>query len=163
MTYSQCTCCGNDYEPTVELLSHWEVKICYNCLNWLNSARERQKKSASSGARVTGVEMIFRVSGVAQSVDHYQRLGFETEFHDETYAFASRDECTIHLAHAGAPELPGKGNFYLHVDDAELLASEWRMAGLEVVGTEDYDYGKREGSHVDPDGNMIRFGSPVPG
>ena len=51
---------------------------------------------------------------------------------------------------------------YIHVDDAERLAADWRAAGMEVVGPDDYDYGKREGSHVDPDGNLIRFGSPLP-
>jgi hypothetical protein len=30
-----------------------------------------------------------------------------------------------------------------------------------VTGPQDYDYGKREGSVVDPDGNRIRFGSPL--
>jgi hypothetical protein len=30
-----------------------------------------------------------------------------------------------------------------------------------VIGPEDFDYGKREGSHVDVDGNLIRFGSPL--
>jgi hypothetical protein len=32
---------------------------------------------------------------------------------------------------------------------------------VEVVGPEDFDYGKREGSLVDPDGNVIRFGSTI--
>jgi hypothetical protein len=32
---------------------------------------------------------------------------------------------------------------------------------LEVTGPDDLDYGKREGSHTDPDGNLIRFGSPL--
>jgi hypothetical protein len=26
----------------------------------------------------------------------------------------------------------------------------------------DTDYGIREGGHVDPDGNLLRFGSPLP-
>jgi hypothetical protein len=39
---------------------------------------------------------------------------------------------------------------------------EWRRAGVDVTGPRDYEYGKREGSHVDPDGNVIRFGSPIP-
>ena len=30
---------------------------------------------------------------------------------------------------------------------------------VAVTGPEDQDYGKREGSHLDPDGNKIRFGS----
>jgi uncharacterized glyoxalase superfamily protein PhnB len=33
--------------------------------------------------------------------------------------------------------------------------------GIEVVGPRDEDYGKREGSITDPDGNVIRFGSPI--
>jgi hypothetical protein len=31
----------------------------------------------------------------------------------------------------------------------------------ELVAPFDTDYGLREGSHVDPDGNVIRFGSPI--
>ena len=49
---------------------------------------------------------------------------------------------------------------YIHVDDADDLAADWRKAGMEVVDPENQDYGKREGSHVDPDGNLIRFGGP---
>jgi hypothetical protein len=30
-----------------------------------------------------------------------------------------------------------------------------------VEGPHDEDYGKREGSVTDPDGNVIRFGSPI--
>ena len=57
---------------------------------------------------------------------------------------------------------PFRGYLYLHVTDAVQLAEEWRRAGVDVSGPQDYDYGKREGSHVDPDGNVIRFGSPIP-
>jgi hypothetical protein len=31
---------------------------------------------------------------------------------------------------------------------------------LDVIDPENRDYGKREGQHVDPDGNLIRFGGP---
>ena len=31
---------------------------------------------------------------------------------------------------------------------------------MNVIGPADYDYGKHEGSHRDPDGNLLRFGSP---
>jgi uncharacterized glyoxalase superfamily protein PhnB len=56
---------------------------------------------------------------------------------------------------------PVPSKLYLHCDDADELADAWRKAGLEVPGPEDYDYGKREGTHTDPDGNLIRFGSPI--
>ena len=103
------------------------------------------------------------MADVERSVNHYQRLGFETSHHDETYAFAHRgDNLTIHLTQADGDAGPKVGSLYLHVDDADQLADEWRKAGLGVVGPEDTTYGKREGSHTDPDGNLIRFGSPVP-
>ena len=41
------------------------------------------------------------------------------------------------------------------------VTEEWRQAGIEVVGPLDEDYGKREGSVTDPDGNVIRFGSSI--
>ena len=47
------------------------------------------------------------------------------------------------------------------MDDADQLAAEWRKAGVTVSGPEDFDYGKHEGFHIDPDGNKIRFGSPL--
>jgi len=31
---------------------------------------------------------VFRVLDLERAVDHYQRLGFATEDHDETFAFA---------------------------------------------------------------------------
>ena len=33
--------------------------------------------------------------------------------------------------------------------------------GSKCDGPRDEDYGKREGSVTDPDGNVIRFGSPI--
>jgi uncharacterized glyoxalase superfamily protein PhnB len=59
-------------------------------------------------------------------------------------------------------DLERTGSLYIHCDDANELADEWRKAGLDVTGPKDEEYGKREGSHTDPDGNLIRFGSPTP-
>lgn len=58
-------------------------------------------------------------------------------------------------------ELPGQGDLYLHCQEADRVAEEWRRAGIEVNGPRDEDYGKREGSVTDPDGNVLRFGSPI--
>ena len=68
---------------------------------------------------------------------------------------------TIHFAHVGDSVEAGRSVLYMHVDDADQLAAEWRKAGVAVSGPQDYDYGKREGFHVDPDGNKIRFASPL--
>ena len=112
--------------------------------------------------RVASVEPIFLVSDVALAVAHYERLGFSTSHHDAGYAFAHRDEVTIHLAGPDVdPERVGRGSIYMHVDDADALAGEWRSAGINFVEPRDFEYGKREGSHQDLDGNLIRFGSPL--
>jgi hypothetical protein len=98
--------------------------------------------------RVVSVEPIFVFSHVTRAVAHYEQLGFKTSRHDKGYAFAHRNELTIHLAGPGVdPERVGPGSIYLHVDDVDTLAEEWRGAGIEFVEPEDFEYGKREGSH----------------
>ena len=75
-------------------------------------------------------------------------------------AFAQRQGLNLHLDLTDSPP-PGGGLLYLHVDDADRLAEEWRAAGVEVTEPQDFPWGKHEGSHTDPDGNTIRFGSPL--
>jgi uncharacterized glyoxalase superfamily protein PhnB len=75
-------------------------------------------------------------------------------------AFARWGNLVIHLAHDDHPEAHMTSTIYLHVDDADELAADWREAGMEVIGPENQDYGKLEGQHIDPDGNLIRFGGP---
>ena len=119
-----------------------------------------RRDKSSSVVRVVAVEPIFSVADVPRAVAHYERLGFTTSHHDEGYAFAHRDNLTIHLA--GTDDASATtGAIYMHVDDADALAEEWRAAGVQFVEPADFDYGKREGSHADPDGNVIRFGSPL--
>jgi hypothetical protein len=68
------------------------------------------------------------------------------------------------VIHLGiVPDLPsGPGHSaYLFVDDADGLAEEWRAAGVDAHMPEDTAWGKHEGAHMDLDGNVLRFGSPV--
>jgi len=161
MATSTCSCCAKTGEPTIQLHSHREIQICYDCLNWLNAKRDQQMV-ASGGWQVGGFEPIFVVKDVARSTDHYAKLGFDISHHDETYAFAHRDrDLTIHLTSGESGDVPGGGSLYIHCNNADEVADEWRKAGLDVVGPNDEEYGKREGSHTDPDGNLIRFGSPL--
>lgn len=161
MATTTCSCCGTTGEPTVQLHAHREIQICYDCLNWLNAKRHEQMHS-HGGWQVGGFEPIFVVKDVAKSTDHYAKMGFEISFHDDTYAFAHRDrDLTIHLTLGEPGDVPGGGTLYVHCADADEVANEWRRAGLEVTGPIDEEYGKREGMHTDPDGNHIRFGSPL--
>jgi catechol 2,3-dioxygenase-like lactoylglutathione lyase family enzyme len=110
--------------------------------------------------RIVAVEPIFAVSDIPRAAEHYERLGFKVSYHDEGYAFAQREGLTLHLDLTDSPP-PGGGLLYLHVADADRLTEEWRAAGVEVTEPQDFPWGKHEGTHTDPDGNMIRFGSPL--
>jgi DNA-binding MarR family transcriptional regulator len=105
---------------------------------------------------------IFPVRDMGAALAHYATLGFRT-FADEggeDYGFANRDGLGIHLALE-----PGHdpASTYLYVRDADALFEEWSQPGIggltRPVGP--MPYGLREGSHIDPDGNEIRFGSEV--
>ena len=81
------------------------------------------------------------------------------------YAFATRDRVEIHLGSTPAgsnehAEHHHHSTAYIWVDDADELAAAWQQAGADVHLPEDTAWGQHEGAMVDPDGNVIRFGSP---
>jgi catechol 2,3-dioxygenase-like lactoylglutathione lyase family enzyme len=157
-----CTCCAMSVDWWVRLRSHPELPICHDCLEGLVGQRDGQRQLMAGEWLVTGFEPIFKVADVARSVAWFERAGFEASLHDATYAFAHRDRnLTIHLVQVGDDESAGDGALYIHCHDADRVAEEWRQAGIEVDGPRDEEYGKREGSVSDPDGNLIRFGSPL--
>lgn len=93
---------------------------------------------------------------------HYQRLGFAIRVYEGGgYGFATRDDVEIHLGVVPAGERV-INSAYLFVADADELAAAWRSAGVEVHAPVDTEWGQHEGAVVDPDGNVIRFGSPMP-
>lgn len=144
-------------------LEQWKRRNPDRAAEWKRERADESmvaKDKAGRAVRVVGYEPCFEVADVGRAVSHYQLLDFTISYHDENYAFAHRDNLTIHLAHSEEPPT-GASALYIHVDDADRLAEQWRAAGVNVTGPDDYDYGKREGSHRDPDGNLLRFGSPL--
>jgi DNA-binding MarR family transcriptional regulator len=108
---------------------------------------------------------IFPVRNLAAALEHYAALGFDSLAYDEgdEYGFADRDGQGVHLA-AEPDHDPAHGaSAYLYVRDADALCEEWSRPGVggQTRPVEPTPYKLREGSHVDPDGNLIRFGSPV--
>ena len=113
-------------------------------------------------SRAHRIAPIFPVRDLDASLEHYRRLGFVVRaYQGGGYGFAARDAIELHLGVAsdGAGHV---GSAYLFVDDADALAEEWRAAGVDVHPPQDTDWGMHEGAIVDPDGNVIRFGSPLP-
>jgi Ser/Thr protein kinase RdoA (MazF antagonist) len=125
----------------------------------------------ASGNRFTSFSPVFPVRDVRRALLHYASLGFEVAAYadGDGYGFAERDGVSLHLSldEGHRPEAGHQhvGAAYLYVEDADALYDEWARPGVggltRRVG--DTPYRLREGSHVDPDGNLIRFGSPMPG
>jgi len=110
---------------------------------------------------------IFPVRDLAAELAHYASLGFTSVAYEGAgdYGFANRDGVSLHMVadqdhdhehrHGAAA--------YLYVSDADALYEQWSKPGFaghthRVTST---PYGMREGSHLDPDSNLVRFGSPT--
>ncbi|MGA2665198.1 MAG: MarR family transcriptional regulator [Nitrososphaerales archaeon] len=114
--------------------------------------------------RFVGFSPIFAVRDLQRALEHYRTLGFTVKAYagGDEYGFADRDGVGLHLA-AEKDFDPARdaSEAYLHVADADALWAEWSAPGIDgktrPVGT--MEYGMREGSHSDPDNNLIRFGS----
>jgi uncharacterized glyoxalase superfamily protein PhnB/quinol monooxygenase YgiN len=105
----------------------------------------------------------FPVRDVRSALEYYGRLGFATRLYGSgEYGFATLDDVEIHLGLV-VPEdkVVTPSTAYLFVDDADRLAHAWRVAGADVRTPEDTEWGQHEGVLVDPDGNIVRFGSPI--
>ena len=71
---------------------------------------------------------------------------------------------TLHLARV--PKLDPKTSVsacYLYVDDANALYATWQAAAVKghLTIPKDTTYRLREFTHIDPDGNLLRVGSPL--
>jgi hypothetical protein len=112
---------------------------------------------------VKRIAPVFPVADLAAGFDHYRRLGFSIrEYGGGGYGYATRGDVEIHLA--AVRDLDPKTTTsaaYLWVDDADALADEWQAAGVRVGVPRDTAWGQHEGTHLDPDGNLLRFGSPM--
>ncbi|HXY94384.1 MAG TPA: VOC family protein [Acidimicrobiia bacterium] len=112
--------------------------------------------------RLQRVSPIFPVRDLDASLAHYARLGFTTRAYEGGgYGFAVADEVEIHLGVVTNFEQHGHASAYLFVDDADDVAARWDATGVEVHRPQDTEWGQHEGAVVDPDGNVIRFGSPI--
>lgn len=118
------------------------------------------------------VAPIFPTADLNAMRAHYEALGFTVAVHGGGYGTAARDGIRIHFKHVPdlAPWPAGtegegveRGAAYLGADDAQALHAEWRAAGVGLT-TDLFDpgFGVWEASHTDGDGNLLRFGSPLP-
>jgi predicted enzyme related to lactoylglutathione lyase len=94
---------------------------------------------------------------------HYELLGFAVQVHHGGYATALRGDVKLHF-HLSEPDDAATGGaaVYIAVEDADALHAEWKAAGVTPLDDLwDPGFGVWESAHTDPDGNVLRFGSPV--
>jgi catechol 2,3-dioxygenase-like lactoylglutathione lyase family enzyme len=110
---------------------------------------------------------ILPVSNVEAALRHYGSLGFRTRPYDQgsDYGFVERGRVALHLTYRPTSYYAADGIAvaYLFVEDADQLYARWTGPGIggRTEAPADMPWQMREGVHVDPDGNVIRFGSPL--
>ena len=115
----------------------------------------------------TDIAPIFPVADVRAALDHYRALGFRTAPYEDgdDYGFAELGQVHLHLTYRPSSYYP-EGGFavaYLAVQDADALYAAWSHPGVggSTQQPADMPWRMHEGVHTDPDGNIIRFGSPA--
>ncbi len=103
---------------------------------------------------------------MAAALVRYQTLGFEVAAYSggDFYGYANRGGVSLHLSRVDTVDPKTTlVSVYLYVGDADALHAEWSGCGAEGRFHEptDTEYGLREGAYVDPDGNLVRYGSPL--
>lgn len=117
--------------------------------------------------RFDSVAPVLPTRDVPAALARYSRLGFDVAVYEggDFYGYARRGDVHLHLARVDDVDpLTTLVAVYLYVADADALHEEWTAAGAEgrLHAPTDPDYGLREGAYVDPDGNLLRYGSPLP-
>ena len=107
---------------------------------------------------------------MARTVEHYQRLGFTFSAPgsaappaEASFAIGERDGVALHFALKPDHDPSRTATWvYVSVEDADALSAELDAAGVGQGRTpRDTDYKMRELAHIDPDGNLLLFGSPL--
>jgi catechol 2,3-dioxygenase-like lactoylglutathione lyase family enzyme len=115
---------------------------------------------------------VLHISSAAASVAFYcGQLGFRLLFEvpasetqrDPGYMGFGRDGLEFHASSHAGDGVAG-GVVYFRCDDVDALHAEFVAAGVAIhVAPVDQTWGIREMYVRDPDGNSVRFGSPVRG
>jgi catechol 2,3-dioxygenase-like lactoylglutathione lyase family enzyme len=120
-------------------------------------------------SKLSDIHPILPVRDLRAALEHYRNLGFKVRAYagGDDYGFVDRDGVSLHLTFQPTSYYR-EGAIcvaYLDVEDADTLFLEWTRPGIggETTQPADMPWLMHEGIHTDPDGNVIRFGSPVQG
>jgi predicted enzyme related to lactoylglutathione lyase len=116
----------------------------------------------TDAGRCQSVCPILPTSDVGRAVKFYESLGFQVAVYGD-FVMTKRDGIELFLSLR--PDHDPKRTascLFVRVDDANVLHAHWQTNGVgdEIKPLRDTDYGMREFAVIDPDGNMMLFGSP---
>ena len=104
---------------------------------------------------------------IDDTVAYYQRLGFELVADypgEQRYAIVRRDDAELHFYEFPIDPRKNLSGCYLRIHDAAAICDEWTGAGIEILQPlTETDYGLREFAVSDPNGNLLKVGSPLSG
>jgi catechol 2,3-dioxygenase-like lactoylglutathione lyase family enzyme len=102
---------------------------------------------------------------IDETVAYYKRLGFElvADYPGERrYAIVRRDDAELHFYEFPVDPKQNLSGCYLRIEDAAAVYEEWVAAGIEILKPlTETDYGLRDFAVSDPNGNLLRIGSPL--
>jgi predicted enzyme related to lactoylglutathione lyase len=110
------------------------------------------------------VAPVFQVSNLDASLKHYQEvLGFSEDFRFGNYAGVRYGEAGLHLCEHTVHQKPvGGSTAYFFCDEVDTYAETVKKNGAAVkVMPQDWPYGMRDFTILDPDGNHIHFGCEI--
>lgn len=113
--------------------------------------------------RCLSVAPIMPSTDIARTAAFYRALGFVMDDPDGDFLMMRRDgiELFFGVNREHDPKTMA-ACIYVRVSDSDALHRLWQ--GLDgVKEPKDQDYGQRDLPVIDPDNNMVLFGSPLPG
>ncbi len=130
---------------------------------------EKQRTYEVPLGRCLSVAPGMPTTNMARTVEHYRRLGFifsapgAPSVTNAEFAIAQRDGIELHFAMKSDHDPDRTATWvYIGVEDADAMSDEFDAAGAgQGRPPYDTDYKMRELAHIDPDGNLILFGSPL--
>jgi catechol 2,3-dioxygenase-like lactoylglutathione lyase family enzyme len=116
---------------------------------------------------IRGIEPALPARDLNATEAFYRRLGFATPFHDSGYLVVrhgdGRPGCGLHFWPCAEEAVLAASGAYLYVDDADAFHAACLAADApRTLPPEPKPWGLREGALWDPDGNLLRFGTPLP-
>ena len=122
--------------------------------------------SQISTARIEGqVIPTLPARDIDETATYWGRLGFEEVARypgEQTYLIVRRDVVELHFYEFPVDPRHNLAGCYLRIGDAAELHAEWASTGTEILqDLTETDYGLREFAISDPNGNLIKVGSPL--